>query len=112
MPCVFIDDGFTLDGCLEPRHGFPSVRFTYRLAHPEKVYSYLREPRSTGRQFMEAASKMLAEHLVSWDITDRAGNAVPISETTLRRIAHPVLEQMLDTVTGYGPEVREVDVKN
>ncbi len=112
MACVYIEDGFTLDAVLEPRHGFPAVKISYRLAHPGKVYAYLRVQKNPGKQFMDAASQMLLEHLVSWDVTDRSGNEVRISEITLRRIAHPVLERMLDAVTGYGPDVREADEKN
>lgn len=112
MACVYIEDGFTLETVLEPRHGFPAVTIVYRLAHPEKVYAYLRVQKSTGRQFMDAASQMLLEHLVSWSVTDRLGNDVRITDAVLRRIAHPILERILDAVTGYGPDVREADEKN
>ncbi len=112
MPSIFIDDGFTLDAELPPKHGFPAIRFKYRLATPEKVYAYLREPKLTGVQFAQAAVKLLAEHLVEWDAKDNTGNAVPINERLLARVAHPVLERLLEHVTGYGPDAREADLKN
>lgn len=112
MPSIFIDDGFTLNGQVPPKFGFPAVSVVYRLAAPEKVYAYLREHRLTGEQYLKAAVKLLGEHLVSWDARDQAGNAVPITERMLARVAHPVLERLLELVTGYGPDEREEDLKN
>jgi hypothetical protein len=111
MPSIFIDDGFTLDGELPAKHGFPTIRFKYRLAVPEKVYAYLAEPRN-GQQRASAAARLLAEHLVEWDARDNAGNAVPINERVFYRVPHSVLERLLEHVTGYGPDAREADLKN
>lgn len=112
MPSILIDDGFTLDGEIEPRFGFPAVKFKYRMAMPGKVYAYLTEPKLTGEERAAAAAKLLAEHLVEWDAKTNHGAFIPINEINLRRVAHPVLERLLDHVTGYGQKQREEDVKN
>lgn len=114
MPSIFIDDGFTLSGEVEAQHGFPAVKFKYRLAHPEKVYAFTTEQKPTGKQRHAAICRMLAEQLVEWDATTPDGNAVPISEMILHRVAHPILERMMDHVLGYGPDYsqREQDEKN
>lgn len=112
MPSIFIDDSYTIDDVLEAKFGFPAVAFTYRIAHPEKAYTYLREPKTTGKQYADAIARILAEHLVKWDVTAPDGNAVPITEANLRRVAYPILEQLVERVVGYGREQRDADVKN
>lgn len=111
--CLLIDDGFTLEGYIPPRKGVHGeVNFTYRLAPPKRVYEYGQEPRGTGQQMLNAVTKLLAELLVKWDVRDRQGNEVPITPAVLARVPVPVLEQMVNAVTGYGSAQREDDLKN
>ena len=111
MPAIYLDDGYTLDGLVPARLGYPPVRFKYRPALPEKVYAFTREPRPAS-QHIDAVVTLLAEHLVSWDVKGRDGNLLPVTAHVLRRIAVPVLEAMLDHVTGYTAEQRAADLGN
>lgn len=112
MSCILIDDGFTLEGLIESRHGFPALKFTYRLAHPERAYAYMREPKNNAREQLDADVRLLTEHVVGWDAVDRQGNTIPANALTFRRVALPILDRMLQFILGYGPDRREADVKN
>lgn len=113
MPSIFINDGLTLDATIEARPGLhPALRVKYRPALPEKVNGYLKELRLSGKAHTDAGVDLLAEHLVSWDAKDDAGNEVPISPRVLRRIYQPLLERLLDLVTTYSAPQREADLGN
>lgn len=112
MPSIFVGDGFDLDTTLPAFLGFPAIRFKYRPALPERVYEYLHACRGSGSQHFDATVKLLAEHLIEWDATDRNGNRLPPDERTLRGVAHPVLERLAEYVTSYTPAQREADRKN
>jgi hypothetical protein len=109
---LLINDGFTWEDTVPARGRFPSVTFRYRPALPEDVFDYLHAPKPTGKDVLRVAARLLAKHLVSWDVTDDKGDAVPVSEDVLRRVPHPVLVKMVDVVTGYGPDAEAADLKN
>jgi hypothetical protein len=112
MASLLIDDGYTFDGLIEARGPWPAVHFRYRPCLPEGVYDFLRGKRDTGKQSMRATMDMLMAHLVAWDITDPRGDLVPIRAEFLARLPHPVLERMLDHVTGYSAPESISDAKN
>lgn len=111
---LLIQDGYTLDGVVPKKGRLPEVRYRYRPALAEDVFGYLSAPKDTGKQAMTAAADFLTKHLVSWDVADEKGEALPVTKEALRRVPHLVLRQMVDTVMGYGQDsdAQEADVKN
>ncbi len=106
---LFIDDGFTLEGEVARKPGhWPQLRFTYRPAPPRAVYEYRAADRNDPAKVEEAAAKLVSSCLVSWE----AGAGVEPSQANVKRLHFRVLDQMLDIVTGYGPDAQEKDQKN
>lgn len=112
MPAQLIFDGYTWDHVIPARRGWPAVTFRYRPALPEAVYDYLAAPSLTGKQRLDAAVKLLAAHVVSWDLTDAKGESTPVTPENLRRVPYPVIQGFLDAVTSYGPEQQAADLGN
>lgn len=113
MPALLIEDGYTAEGEVpEMRGRTPRVGFTYRPALPEAVKSLNLAPRQTGKQLMDVVVEFLDRQLVSWDVTDRKGEPVPINRDTLRRVPDPVLVALVDIVAGYAPAQADADAGN
>lgn len=116
MPLELIDDGFTLNASTRPVGPWPAVNFVYRPALPARVRVYLNavgKAKAEGDEQaeMKAVAGLLADQMVSWDIT--AGKKpTGINEGTVRRVPDPVLRQFVDAVTGYGPAQQATDEKN
>lgn len=105
---LFIDDGFTLEGRIERKPGhWPELRFTYRPASPQAVYAYRAADRAQPERMEEAAVKLVASCLVGWE----AGAGIDPVPANIKRLHFRVLDQMLDAVTGYGPDAQEQDAK-
>lgn len=114
MPLELIDDGYTLNASTRPVGPWPAVSFVYRPALPARVRAYLNAKVKAGddeQAEMKAVAALLVDQMVSWDIT---ANKKPtgINDGAIRRIPDPVLRQLLDTVTGYGPGEQAADEKN
>lgn len=105
---LFIDDGFTLEGKVERKPGhWPELRFTYRPASPAQVFAYRAVDRTDGAKVEAAAVKLVAGCVHAWN----AGEARP-EEANVKRLHFRVLDQMLDIVTGYGPDQQAADQGN
>jgi hypothetical protein len=113
MTSAIIKDGMTLDGTVAASPGrYPTVKFRYRPALPEDVFSYMETPTPTGKARLDATLTLLTKQLVSWDVVDDAGGMVPITDAILRRTHHVVLTTMLNAITGYGPAEQQESEKN
>lgn len=111
-----IDDGFTLHGtttdCIDrgpslpALSGLPVVSYRYRPALPEALaeWRYGLRVAASGKAELDATAKLLADHLVSWDVTDGKGAAAAITPENVRRIPEPVLNQLLEAVTTWAPK--------
>lgn len=99
MAKLLINDGYNLNGRVEPIGPWPAVAFVYRPALPERVQVYLDERGSKARS--DAAVKLLTDHLQSWDVDDDRGQPAPATEANLRRVPFPVREKLVDFVCGY-----------
>jgi hypothetical protein len=108
MPSILIpEDGFTLKGRVEPLPGLhDGVSFTYRPALPARVAAWTKAKGVSAEKNLAADLKLLTEHVTEWD------DDAPIDEPTLRRVYYPVLQQMIDHVTGYSASVWEAAEKN
>lgn len=113
MTSAFIRDGFTLEGKVEARPGlYPEIRFTYRPALPRRVAEYLKADKGTPEKEQRADTKLLLEHVQSWDAHDENGQQLSFDEATLTRVYHPILQTLLNHVTGYTATDWQVQEKN
>jgi len=108
-----IDDGYTLDGEVKA-NGWPKVAVKYRPALPAQTRDFVitRGRASTGPEEMKAVVALLKKHVLGWDIEEVPGKPAPVSEYTINRVPDPVLQRIIDLVTGYGPEQAAEDEKN
>ena len=113
MPLRLIDDGYTLDDTVKTNR-WPAVAVKYRPALPAQTRDFVidRGKAETGEAEVKAISKLLEAQLVGWDIESAPGQPAPISYATVSRVPDPVLERLVDLVTGYGPKKAENDEKN
>lgn len=102
----FIPDGFTDSFYLEgvPRLHEP-VRGRYRPCTTEETSEYyasaqLLKPREQDRH----AAKLVAAHVVSWDLKDPAtGDTLPIKQEVVLRLTRRLFFRLLSIVTGTEP---------
>ncbi len=112
MAKVLIRDGYTREATFPARHGIHAVQFKYRPALPERAYGYLRASKANGPDQMREASNLLAEHLVGWDIDGDGDAPAPLVAASFKRLPLPLLDFMVDCVTGYGPDEAARDAGN
>lgn len=107
-----LDDGYTLTATTKATLTSPSgavladnlpvVEFKYRPALPAALaewrYQFARA--GSGKAELDATVKMLAAHLVSWDVTSGGGPA-PLTADALARVPEPILNQIIDAVTSW-----------
>ena len=117
MARLVINDGYTLEGVTTDTvtnpvtgaalaSGLPVVAFRYRPALPDALaeWRYAMRTAGSGKAELDATAKLLAEHLVSWDVTDARGAEVPVTAAGVRKVPEAILNQMLDAVTTWAPE--------
>lgn len=115
-----IDDGYTLEASTKatiahPVSGqtlatdLPIVNFRYRPALPEALaeWRYATRGATSGKAELDATATLLADHLVSWDVVDGKGQALPITPETVRKVPEPILNQLLEIVTTWAPQQME-----
>lgn len=107
---LLINDGYDFAGKVET-NAWPAVEIKYRPALADRVQTYLDDSARGGKSRGDAAVKLLAEHVRSWDIEDEKGQPAPVTEATLRRVPYPVREKMVDFVCGYAG-TQATDEKN
>ena len=111
MARVLIRDGYTFEGDVPAQGPWPAIHVRYRPAMPEEVSDYLIADRRTGKAKLDATVKLLAKHVLGWDITDD-GHATKPDADTLRRLPYPILEDLVNLVCGYTGTQQEADEKN
>lgn len=110
MPGIVIDDGYTLSDETKPAdkdgNPLPTLKFQYRPAMPEAIYTFEFESAmaKSGSEQLDAAAKLLAAHLVSWDATTAAGTSAPLNANTVRLLPPPVLRQVITAVVTWLPK--------
>ncbi len=108
-----INDGYTLNGKVDKQGPWETVVFRYRPALPERVYEYTTAKRDTGKAAMKAATQLLLDQLVSWDMTNgKADETVPINLENLKHVPYPIFQKFLDAVMGYGADEASADLGN
>jgi hypothetical protein len=110
MPKLLIGDGYDFDGSIPAIGPWPAVTCKYRPALPDRVQEYFDAAAAGGKKRCDAAVKLLADHVTSWDVETEKGPA-PVTEATLRKVPYPVRERLVDLVTGYAGQAA-ADEKN
>lgn len=110
MPFV-LNDGYTLTAATKPEYekykGLPVVTFTYRPATAVALadWRYAFRDAATGAAEVEAAAKLVAAHVTSWDVTEADGRQAPVTVANFTRLPAPIAEQIFGAVTTWaGPQ--------
>jgi hypothetical protein len=90
-------------GYLPERKGVhPALSFTYRPALATEAQDYRAGLNGSPEDIHNARVALVASHLLSWDVRDCKGVAVPISESVLHRVRYQALTALAGTILG-GP---------
>lgn len=114
MARLVLDDGYTLEGKTEETSGessgLPIITYRYRPALPDALaeWRYALSRATSGKAQIDASSKLVSEHLVSWDVVDGRGIALPITPDIVRKIGEPILEQIIKTIATWAPKADTV----
>lgn len=104
-----LDDGYTLQGNAsylpEPSAALVIVNFRYRPALPEALYEwdYQLTMAKSGSEQLAATVKLLADHVVSWDV-EIGGASAPVSADNLKRVPLPILQEMVRKIREWAPK--------
>lgn len=112
-----LDDGYTLEAATKDSltspvtgqpvvTGLPVVNFRYRPALPDALteWRYAMRTAASGKAELDATAKLLADHIVSWDVVRGKGEVVPVTVDAVRKVPDPILSQLLEAVTTWAPQ--------
>jgi hypothetical protein len=110
-----IRDGWTEEDTFPGSHWIDPLKFKYRPCLTMRFYEYQEAEKDTSKKLFNANIKLIQEHLVSWDVTDKNGVELPFTDDKIwTRIPHQIITYMRDCITGYGPnrpkkdEIKEI----
>ena len=98
-----IADGYTLDGRTLPdfaeARGLPVVAYRYRPALPEALsaWRYALRVADCGKAELDATAKLVADHLVGWDVT-ASGRSAPVTAENVKKLPEPILDQVVKAI--------------
>ncbi|HTU22509.1 MAG TPA: hypothetical protein VMG10_31010 [Gemmataceae bacterium] len=103
------DDGYTESGTIIGMPGlYPTVNFSWRPMLQEQLVAYYKavEKASTW-QTRQIVAKLLAEHIVSWDIKDKKEQVMEIKTARCLRIKDKLFTRLFGIVSGQeAPDVQ------
>jgi hypothetical protein len=110
---LFIDDGFTIEAAIASKGRLPQLKYRYRPAMPEAIHEYrfAFNAARDGRGRLQAETKLLVDHLVSWDAADAKGVTAPINAEWLDKLHDGIRQKLLDEII-WGLEKTEEAEKN
>lgn len=107
MESAFIDDGYETDGRLAGIPGlFPPIAFRYRPAVASAHNAVMRTEEGTPER-ERATCKLLASHVVSWDVKNQKGEPVAVSEDAFSRLQSLPQAQLYNVVIGASLSAKE-----
>ncbi len=106
-----IDDGCNVKTVLPPKGMWGELTLEYRPCLPEKSMDYILARKDSGRRWLDAVWKLFDGNLLGWSVT-AAGQPVPVAPESLRKVPAPVVDRIVDVLTGYSLEQLEQDEKN
>lgn len=102
---LLIDDGYTWEKALTR----PQVWLRYRPALMDELVEYHLACKESPT---DATISLLKRHILRWDIKGDDGRVTKVSKKTLRRLAYPLVQDMVGTVLGYPVEEQITDLAN
>jgi hypothetical protein len=103
-----IADGFTKTATCE-KAPYAGTAISFRPCLQTEVADFLDDP----RKYIVKGRELLAKKLTGWNVADDTGeDAAPLTPESLAEIAYPVLDWMINAVTGYAPTDEVADAKN
>jgi hypothetical protein len=109
MPRLKLKDGYTLPFSTEPVEGVV-VSGSYRPALPDTLGNYFfnRDRAIRGELQIEEDCKLIAGHLVEWDVTDEKDNVTKPTLENVKRISSiGIINQLVRVVTTWKPSIEE-----
>lgn len=104
-------DGFTLEDVYREGEDiiYAGVAIQYRPALQTQTAEFLDDPRA----FLVKGRALVLKHLTGWNVAgDTAEDAAPITAEVIAELAYPVLNWMVNCITGYAPRAEVEDAKN
>ncbi len=104
-----LDDGYTLSAATLPAYraatALPVVVFKYRPALVSELsrWRYDMSRATSADAELAASTKLLTDHLVSWDVANKGIPAV-INHENIKRLPEGVFEQLLEAITRWAPK--------
>jgi hypothetical protein len=108
-----INDGYTLEAATLSEFsdvaGLPVINFRYRPALPEALAEWRYQVRvaGSGKAEVEATAKLIADHLVSWDVVDARGAVVEPTSANIKRVPEPILDQLVKAIVSWAPKMAD-----
>lgn len=114
MAMVLIRDGYTLKGKFGPTHNLPQIDYSYRPAVAIRYQEFYASKREKPADLVKETVKLIAEHLVAWDILESAGGPpAAINEANLNAVPWPILDKIAsDVLCWVSSGKSEEDAKN
>lgn len=102
---TYIPDGYTEAGYLRGvERLYEELRFTYRPATPEESAEFFDSCRNLKpREEVQQSAKFIRSKLVSWQLRDRKGDAVPLTPETVGHINRQLFYRLLAVIIGTEP---------
>ena len=107
---ALIPDGMTFDGVLPAEGRLPAIAFRYRPCLYLEMSEFY-HPKANGTEQGKAALKLVKEHLVSWDVVDKGGQCIPLTEDTLNHLGSR-MGALLNIIMTYAGEEQAASEKN
>jgi hypothetical protein len=108
-----LNDGYTLEAATLPEfsgiEGLPVIAFRYRPALPEALAEWRYQVRTatSGKAEVEATAKLVADHLVSWDVVDARGTVLEPTIASIKRVPEPILDQLVKAIVSWAPKMAD-----
>ena len=110
---AYLEDGYTEEATIPGVAGLhPPCTFKFRPALPEERYEFQRIEDVSGAMRAKRTVKVIAQHVVAWDLMRRDKPADIKDEEGLKRLRPALLTKMLDYIMGYTPVQAGADAGN
>lgn len=98
---IIPNDGYTESGTVAAMPGiYPAVRLTWRPMLIEELVAYHKAAdRASPLQLRQVVGKLLADHIVSWDLKGGKGETVLVSTANMLRLKDPLFNRLFGVVS-------------
>ena len=99
---VYFPDGYTSQARVDEYPGLHgAVAFRFRPMSPDQYSEFLVEMRSRDpKKYNPQLRKIVASHILEWDVEDQDGKSLPIDAATLVHMPRRLYERIYGIVSG------------